>query len=145
MITRSLPNCNFNSGLSPWDDVIMPDEKPPTGVKASGKRLWTAVTGAYILTPAELATLTQACYTADELDRLERAVRALPELTTRGSTGQLKPHPLLGEVRAHRALLQRLMEGLNLPDQGQKIGLRAGARHAPKAALGRWHNREAVS
>jgi hypothetical protein len=33
------------------------------------------------------------------------------------------------------------MEGLNLPDMDQQVGLRAGARHAQKAALGRW-NRE---
>ena len=47
------------------------------------------------------------------------------------------------EVRAHLALLQRLMEGLNLPDQDQQVGLRAGARHARKAAQGRW-SREAI-
>src|SRR5829696_3615095 len=97
-----------------------------------------------MLTPAELEMLGQACRTRDELDRLERAVRALPELTTTGSTGQLRPHPLLAEVRAHRQLLQRLVDSLNLPDEHQEIGLRAGARHARKAAIGRW-NRETAS
>ena len=121
----------------------MSDIEPPAGLDASGQRLWAAVTGPYVLTPGELANLAEACRTADELDRLEKAVRELPDLTAKGSTGQLKPHPLLAEVRAHRALLQRLMEGLNLPDQDQQVGLRAGARHARKAALGRW-NREAI-
>ncbi len=43
---------------------------PPTGLKAPGRRLWGAVAGLYILTPAELEMLGQACRTADELDRL---------------------------------------------------------------------------
>ena len=66
------------------------------GLKASGKRLWAAVAGPYVLTPAELEMLGQACRTSDELDRLERAVRALPELTTTGSTGQLKASSVAG-------------------------------------------------
>jgi hypothetical protein len=107
MTTRLLP-CPFKSHQG--------------GLKASGRRLWDAVAGEFILTPAELANLAEACRTSDELDRLERAVRALPELTTTGSTGQLKPHPLLGEVRAHRQLLQRLVDSLNLPDADQEIG-----------------------
>jgi hypothetical protein len=119
------------------------DIEPPAGLDASGTRLWEAVTGPYVLTPTEVANLAEACHTADELARLEQAIRELPDLTAKGSTGQLKPHPLLAEVRAHRQLLQHLMEGLNLPDQDQQVGLRAGARHARRAAQGRW-SREAV-
>src|SRR5215204_3512790 len=91
-----------------------------------------------MLTPAELEMLGQACRTRDELDRLERAVRALPELTTTGSTGQPKVHPLLEEVRRHRLLLERLTTALNLPDDGQLIGARGPTRHARKAARSRW-------
>jgi hypothetical protein len=71
-------------GRSASDD----DVKAPAGLKAPGRRLWAAVVGLYILTPAELEMLGQACRTSDELDRLERAVRALPELTTTGSAGR---------------------------------------------------------
>jgi hypothetical protein len=117
------------------------DVRPPTGLKAPGRRLWTAVAGLYVLTPAEVAMLGEACRTADELDRLERAVRALPDLVTTGSAGQLKPHPLLAEVRAHRTLLERLTTALNLPDDDQEVGLRAGSRHARTAARGRWRNK----
>jgi hypothetical protein len=95
----------------------------------------------YVLTPAELEMLGQACRTSDELDRLEKAVRALSELTTTGSTGQLKPHPLLEEVRRHRLLLERLTSALNLPDDTEEVGTRAGSRHARKAAEGRWRKR----
>jgi hypothetical protein len=82
--------------------------------------------------------LGQACRTADELDRLERAVRALSDLVTTGSTGQLKPHPLLEEVRRHRLLLERLATALNLPDESEEVGTRASSRHARRAAEGRW-------
>src|SRR5215203_759813 len=123
-------------GSSSDDDV-----RPPSGLKAPGRRLWTAVAGLYILTASEVEMLRQACRTADELDRLERAVRALPELTTTGSTGQLKPHPLLAEVRAHRQLLERLTTALNLPDDTEEVGTRASSRHARKAAKGRWRKR----
>jgi hypothetical protein len=123
----------------------MSDVEPPAGLEAEGMRLWDAVIKVYVLTPSELAVLAEACHTADELDRLEAAVRELSDFVVSGSTGQPKPHPLLAEVRAHRQLLQRLMEGLALPDQGQKVGLSASARHAAKAARARWANREAAS
>jgi len=119
--------------------------RPPTGLKAPGRRLWVAVAGLYMLTPAELEMLGQACRTSDELDRLERAVRALPDLVTTGSTGQLKPHPLLEEVRRHRLLLERLTTALNLPDDDQEVGTRASSRHAQKAAEGRWRKQVPVA
>jgi hypothetical protein len=124
-------------GRSSSDDHV----KPPPGLKASGRRLWAAVTGPYVLTPAEVEMLGQACRTADELDRLERAVRELSDLVTTGSTGQLKPHPLLAEVRAHRTLLERLTTALNLPDDTEEVGSRAGSRHARRAAEGRWRKK----
>jgi hypothetical protein len=116
----------------------MSDQRPPSGLKVSGKRLWVSVAEKYVLTPAELTNLAEACRTKDELDRLERAVRALPDLTTTGSTGQLKPHPLLAEVRAHRLLLERLTGALNLPDEDEESGMRPGQKHAQRAARGRW-------
>ena len=55
------------------------DEPPkaPAGLQAPGKALWAAVVGKYVLTAGELEVLRQAVRTADEVDRLERAVRAL--------------------------------------------------------------------
>jgi hypothetical protein len=102
--------------------------------------LWNAVVVPYALTPAELANLAEAARTADELDRLEKEVRALPQLTTTGSTGQVKAHPLLAEVRSHRLLLERLTTALNLPDEDQASGMRPGQRHARRAAQARWRD-----
>jgi hypothetical protein len=125
------------AGRSSSDDDVL---RPPSGLKSAGRRLWTAVVSKYVLTPAELAMLGQAAYTADELVRLENAVRELPELTTTGSTGQLKPHPLLAEVRAHRQLLERLCGALCLPDEGSEVGLRPAQKHALRAINARWRN-----
>jgi hypothetical protein len=125
------------AGQPSSDDDLM----PPSGLRAPGRRLWTAVAGLYVLTPAELAMLGEACRTADEVDRLERAVRALPELVVSGSTGQPKAHPLLAEVRAHRQLLERLTSALNLPDDDQVVGDRASTKHARTAAQGRWRRK----
>jgi hypothetical protein len=119
----------------------MSDQKPPIGLKASGKRLWAAIAEPYVLTPAELANLAEACRTADELDRLEKAVRALPHIVVSGSTGQPKAHPLLAEVRAHRQLLERLTTALCLPNVDQREGSTAAQRHARRAAVARWQQR----
>jgi hypothetical protein len=116
----------------------MSDQKPPSGLRASGKRLWVSVAEKYVLTAAEVEMLGQACRTADELDRLEKAVRVLPELTTRGSTGQLKPHPLLAEVRAHRLLLERLTTALCLPNEDEETGRSPGQKHGQRAIRARW-------
>jgi hypothetical protein len=115
--------------------------RPPAGLKSPGRKLWVAVVESFVLNPGELSMLEQACRTADELDRLEQALCALPELTTTGSTGQLKPHPLLAEVRAHRLLLERLTTALSLPDEDEESGLRPGHRHAQRAAQGRWRSK----
>jgi hypothetical protein len=116
--------------------------KPPTGLRAPGRRLWVSVAERYVLTASELEMLGQACRTCDELDRLEKAVRALPELVVSGSTGQPKAHPLLAEVRAHRQLLERLTTALCLPHESEEVGLRPGQKHAQKAANARWRESE---
>jgi hypothetical protein len=113
-------------------------QRPPTGLRTAGKRLWMAVAESFVLNAGESAMLEQAARTADEIARLEAAVRALPELTTTGSVGQVKPHPLLEEVRRHRVLLERLVGALALPDADEEHGLRPGQKHAQRAARGRW-------
>jgi hypothetical protein len=115
-------------------------QKPPAGLRTAGKRLWVAVAESFVLNAGERAMLEQACRTSDELARLEAAVRALPELTTPGSAGQIKPHPLLAEARAHRLLLERLVGALALPTEDEEVGLRPGQRHGQRAINARWKN-----
>jgi hypothetical protein len=116
--------------------------KPPTGLRAPGKRLWASVVGPYLLTAGELAVLEQACRAADLCDRLDRDVRALPELISVGYQGQPRPHPLLAALRAERLLLERLIGGLNLPDDNSERGLSPQSRHAQHAARARWRQRK---
>ena len=113
--------------------------KPPTGLRAPGRRLWVSIAEKYLLTAAELEMLAQACRTCDELDRLEKAVRALPSLVVEGSTGQPRSHPLLEELRRHRVLLERLTASLALPDDEEERGRTPSQRHAQKAANARWN------
>jgi hypothetical protein len=115
-----------------------PPPTPPTGLRAPGKRLWNRVLSKYVLTESELTMLAAACRTSDELDTLQRAIRALPQLTTTGSTGQTTIHPLLGAADRHRRLLEKLTTALNLPDDNQEVGLRAGSRLARRAVTQRW-------
>jgi hypothetical protein len=112
--------------------------RPPSGLKTPGRRLWVSVAESFVLNAGELSMLEQACRTADELDRLERAVRQLDSLTTTGSAGQIKPHPLLAEARAHRLLLERLVGALALPDEDEESGLRPGQKHGRRAIQARW-------
>jgi hypothetical protein len=111
----------------------MSEQNLPSGLGCSGMRLWEAAAELYEMNPGEIALLEQVCRTADELDRLESAVQGLPELTTTGSTGQVRPHPLLQEVRAHRLLLERLTTALGLPDGagGVWVRLRDTLRRPP--------------
>jgi hypothetical protein len=111
---------------------------PPAGLRAPGKRLWADVVSRYELGAGELEILRQAAHTADETDRLERAVRKLPDFTVAGSMGQPRMHPLLGELRHHRLLLRRLVDSMCLPDELEAVGLRPGQRHAQTAANARW-------
>jgi hypothetical protein len=116
----------------------------PTGLRAPGRRLWASVVGPYELTAGELAVLEQAARTADLVDRLERDVRALPELTSSGYAGQPRPHPLLAALRAERLLLERLIGALNLPDDTRQVGMTPASRHAQHAAQARWRQRKEV-
>jgi hypothetical protein len=116
----------------------MPTPEPPARLEASGKQLWDSVSEKFVLTPAETAVLTEAARTADELARLEQAVRGLEEFVVKGYAGQPRPHPLLNEARQHRVLLHRLVESLNLPDDDQEVGLRSSGRHAQRASRARW-------
>jgi hypothetical protein len=121
----------------------MSEQNLPSGLGCSGMRLWEAAAELYEMNPGEIALLEQVCRTADELDRLESAVQGLPEFTTTGSTGQVRPHPLLQEVRAHRLLLERLTTALELPDgAGRRVWsvseTRSEGRQGSLAGVLRW-------
>lgn len=87
----------------------------PRGLKAGGRRLWAATTSRFDLDESAAAVLAQACYTVDELADL-RSKLAEIEPVIESSQG-LRMHPLFGEVRARRLLLEKLIRGVGLPKE----------------------------
>ncbi len=55
-----------------------PAPKPPSGLRGSGKALWTEVLTSFELTSGELEVLRQAVRCVDEADKLERELRKQP-------------------------------------------------------------------
>lgn len=113
----------------------------PRGLAATGSRLWRDVVAIYDLRTDELLLLDKAARTADDLARLEQALAGEP-LTTVGSAGQLRAHPLLAELRGMRLVLGSLLRQLALPDPNaeQDAPRRAAERSdlAMRAARARW-------
>jgi hypothetical protein len=88
------------------------------------------------LDPSEHQLLVAACRSLTELDRIEAALAKGPLMMT-GSTGQPVPHPLLGEARAHRRVVESLLRSMALPIEGESVGhVRSPA--ARDAARTRW-------
>lgn len=91
----------------------MSDRKPPTGLRAAGRRLWDSVVGPYDLDEHELALLVEAVRTVDLLADLDAAVRRDGALVE-SPQGQ-RAHPAAVEARQQRIALARLLASLRLP------------------------------
>lgn len=106
----------------------------PRALKAAGKRLWTETVAVYDLRQDEQEILRAACFEADLIARMEKELETEP-LTVKGSMGQLVPHPLVSELRQHRATMSSLLRGLKLPDS-EAPG--AGVNQQREAAQSKW-------
>lgn len=112
--------------------------KPPARLSVSARALWVGVTDRWELRPDEMRILEDACREATLVDKIEAALKAA-DLVTDGSTGQVRAHPLLSEVRQHRVAMTSLLARLALPDdeaEGRHDAARA--EHARAAAFARW-------
>jgi hypothetical protein len=106
-------------------------ERPPEGLKTSGRRLWSAITRDYELSVHEMSLLLQAARTADVLDELQREIEAGGAIVD--SSQGAKANPALVEARQQRIALARLLAALRIPtDQdvgsGKGRGQRRGVR-----------------
>ena len=106
---------------------------PPPGLGTAGRRLWKQVQKQYTLRPDEAVLLETACKTVDVIAELEAAMDGQP-LTTTGSMGQQREHPLLSEARQQRGLLNRTLAQLKLPDMDAGASL----NQQRAAGLSRW-------
>ena len=115
----------------------MAGHRPPARLSKSARALWEGVMSKWDLRPDELRILEDACREASLVDRIERELGS--DLLTPGSTGQVRAHPLLGEVRQHRAAVSQLLSRLNLPDAAADgRAQEARTQHARLAAVARW-------
>ncbi len=103
--------------------------KPPSGTRASGRRLWASIVTVFELEEHELALLREAVRTVDTLDRLDAVVRADGGMIDT-PTG-VKVHPGLVEARQLRIALARLLAALRLPDG--EVGAESPGRRQRRA------------
>uniref|UniRef100_A0AB39U259 Terminase n=3 Tax=unclassified Caudoviricetes TaxID=2788787 RepID=A0AB39U259_9CAUD len=91
--------------------------RAPTGLQASGKRLWKSITSEFDLSadPDKAELLFQACRTADQIAELDEAAAEAP-LTVKGSMGQPVISPFIAEARVQRGLLAQLLSRMNFED-----------------------------
>jgi hypothetical protein len=121
--------------------------KPPKGLGERGLELWHRIVAGYEgfdEAPEKLILLEEAARTADLVARLQAAVDADDDLTTKGSMGQRVASPHLTELRQYRtqlaSLLNRLVAGAGEDsDTGGTVLSRSDVGRLGAAA--RWKNR----
>lgn len=113
--------------------------KAPRGLGAGARKVWRTITDQFDLNPAELRVLEDACREVDLIDQMEERLSASTSLIVAGSMGQDVPHPLLQEVRQHRAVLTRLFAAMKLPAADEGDGAAAASASAREMAMRRWH------
>ncbi len=110
--------------------------RPPPGLDGPGRAFWRDVLAVYELAPAEYLLLGQAASVVDLLARADAELKR-DDLTTVGSVGQVKSHPLLASTVEMRRLLDTLIRGMALPYPGEDQGKRRSPV-AQAAAAARW-------
>lgn len=86
----------------------------PGGLSDAALTFWESVTAEFDFAPHELRLLLDVCKTIEVIDRLSVELDR-SEIVVTGSTGQPVVHPLVPEIRQHRAALSSLMLKLKLP------------------------------
>src|SRR4051812_16747276 len=118
---------------------MVDERKPaaPAGLAARGRRFWTQTVGVYELSDSELNLLAEACRTLDQLEVLAAQVTADGTMIP-GAAKQLVLHPAIGEARAQRVVLHRLLASLQLPDEDGASVPTTTTMRARRANVVRW-------
>ena len=112
--------------------------KPPTGLKARGRRLWQQMheSGDFSGSPETVTVIEEACYLADEIARQRRIIRREGDDTrVEGYNGQPDSMPEIKDVQRNQQLLLSMLKSIRVDDQdapGRKltrseVGRRAAA------------------
>ncbi len=125
----------------PGRRFVGPDVRAPEGLGNRGRSLWKqihkAVATGFELDERELVVLVLACRQADDVARLEAAIRTDGAMT-RGSAGQPVLHPAISEVRQARQAISRLLGAIELPTGEDEVPRTEASRRAQHAAQARW-------
>jgi hypothetical protein len=135
--------------LNPTKKDLTMATKPKTSKRTAptfarrGQEFYDHCISEYDLTETEKALLLECCRTLDDLEALAEVLER-DGVTVKGSTGQTRTHPALGEIRQHRLALGKLLSLLELPDpEGETLPsyVQAQARAAGRrGANSRWGN-----
>jgi hypothetical protein len=119
--------------------------KTPSDLARGGRTLWRAVAATHELRPDEARILLDSAHECDLIDDLQDALKDSPK-TTRGSMGQEVVHPIVSELRMHRATLNTLLRGLSLADTDTSAddASRASRGAAMALAHARWSRRKST-
>lgn len=111
-------------------------QRMPTGLVkgGAGQRLWKEITEAYELSASETRALESACFTADRINKIRKAMGN--NLVVKGSTGQQVAHPLLQQLRMDESHLMDLLKQIEMPTEGASKGERSSTMRA--VANARW-------
>lgn len=109
----------------------------PTKLGPKARKFWRETVGNYELSAHEALLLEAACREIDIVERLQKELDGA-NLVVPGSMGQDTAHPLLMEVRMHRASFAAIVKQLALPDVEDDAPASPRSRQAQKAAEARW-------
>lgn len=114
---------------------------PPKNLGPRGRSFWRRTLDTFDLSEVELELLRECCRLLDECESLRQSVDQVGT-TVKGSTGQIRVHPALGELRQHRLALGRLLAQIALPDVDDSTLRTPVQARAARAAESRWraHN-----
>lgn len=109
----------------------------PTKLGLKARKFWRETTAIYELSAHEALLLEGACREIDIIERLQGELDGA-NLIVAGSMGQDTAHPLLQELRMHRATFGSIVKQLDLPDTEEPAAKSPRSQQAAKAAAARW-------
>ncbi|MGB0969732.1 MAG: hypothetical protein ACPGVG_02040 [Mycobacterium sp.] len=113
--------------------------KYPPNLKARGKQLWDELHRSADFTdcPETQMVVEEACYIADEINRLRRLVRGAGDDTrVLGSQKQPVSMPEIADLQRNQQILLGMLKSLRLPDDGDGVLTRSQVGRL--GALARW-------
>ncbi len=115
----------------------MATKTAPPKLGAKARKFWRETVAIYDLSAHEALLLEGACREIDIIERLEKELDGA-NLIVGGSMGQDTAHPLLQELRMHRATFGSIIKQLALPDAEDEKSSSPRSRQAQDAANARW-------